>query len=208
MSEARRPYLIGRLVVLGACLVGTGSLADAQDRKSQMIVIPNPTPREPDLDKRFASTTPPAKLDAARFAAFNQQRYRLLVQATSHLSTLATVLQNSLIKRQGGSPLTQEERMAGSIEELATNVYSSMAVTATHTAAASPDTGSQGHTMQQALLTADAQELVGLTQALQMEVGRSTADTLPAGVLIKSARVRDLAHVLKEQMQTGASTAR
>ncbi len=189
-------------------LWGTALMATGQSRTAQVLVLKDPTPREPDLDKRFKTATPPALTDTARLAAYNQQRLKLLGQASAHVSALAAALESSLAGHREGTPFTREVQFARAMEELAGNMYSSLAATTARpanrsAAAASSAAGIVPGTNPEkdAELLAASRELTVQAHELQAEVSKSTADTLPVGVVVKTARVREEARALKDRLQ-------
>ena len=198
----RKPGFVAILFLLGVPLIAT-----AQSRTAQVMVLKDPTPREPDLDKRFKSATPPAKPDASRLAAYNQQRLQLIGKASAHVSALAAALESSLAEHKEGTPFVHEIQFARALEELAGNIYSAMTTPTVRPAervagANVTDAGTASEAAQKhPELLAASRELVLESQGLQAEVGKSTADTLPVGVIIKSAKVREEARAIKERLQ-------
>lgn len=184
------------------------TIAMAQSRTAQVMILPDPTPREPDLEKRFKTSAPPSPgKDPARVTAFNQQRLQLIGRASTHLRSLAALLQRSVAQHPSGASLAPEAQVAGAIETLAGNVYTAMA-----TPGSSGSSGTSGKASVNAAaaysqpaevpdLTAATRHLAELTEALETEVSKSSVDTLSVGVLVKSAQVRDLAHTLKTRME-------
>ena len=187
-------------------LVGiAGEAFQAQERTSQVLILKDPTPREPDLDKRFTTTSPPLTVSPAQIAAYNRQRFQLIGQASVHLHSLATALLASVEQQRETASAPQEAQLAGAIETLAENVSTAMATSPSRPSAkkakAPADTASSSK--QSAELTTEVKRLVTLTEALQVEVRRSGVDTLSLGVLIKSAQIKELAHSLKQRFQVG-----
>lgn len=190
--------------IAALCIVGIpNKLVSAQSRTAQVMILPDPTPREPDLEKRFKTSSPaPGPDGAARLAAYNRQRFQLIGQASAHMHSLATVLQAAVAQHREASSLPQEARLAGAIESLAGNVYTAMAITPSQASPKKEEGASAVPTnVEPAQLDAEAKQLAAMTEALQAEVSRSSADALAVGVLIKSAQVKDLAHNLKLQLQ-------
>lgn len=196
------------------CMAALGILSAAnkpliaQSRTAQVMVLPDPTPREPDLEKRFKTSPPPPTADpVSRLAAYNRQRFQLVGQASAHMHSLATALQASVGQPQRAALLVQEAQVAEAIETLAANVYGAMASVPSQ----APAKKEEGPSVTSAIaaeaapLDAEAKQLTALTGALQAEVNRSSADALDVGVLIKSAQVRTLAHSLKQRLQPEAT---
>lgn len=190
--------------VTATCILGVfPHVLLSQSRTAQVLVLPNPTPREPDLEKRFNTKSSPALSDSARVAAYNRQRFELIGRASAHIQSLSSALRNSIAQHNPGTTIAQEEQVAGAIESLAANVYAATASESPKPGAKTarePLTGADSRTEGERL-SAQAKQLDALAQALQTEVSKSTADTLAVGVLTKSAEVRDLAHTLKQRLQ-------
>lgn len=175
----------------------------AQSRTAQVMILPDPTPREPDLEKRFNTSPAPFAANPARVAAYNRQRFQLIGQASAHLRSMANALQVSVAQHGEATALPQETQLAGAIEALATNVYTAMLPSPSRPAGKTdkdPSAETIG-TSEAPRLLADTRRLSALTEALETEVNKSSADTLAVGIVIKSAQVKELAHSLKERLQ-------
>lgn len=179
------------------------SLLPAQCRTSQVLVLKDPTPREPDLEKRFRTTPTSNVPNTRKIANYNRQRFQLIGKASEQMHSLAQVLQASVVQPRTVTTGSQEAQIAGAIETLASNVYTALATS-------SPRSLAKGHESlpvaiddraQAAQLSSDTKQLEVLTNALQSEVSKSSADTLPVGILIRSAQVRELARSLKQRLQ-------
>ena len=178
-------------------------LLPAQCRTSQVLVLTDPTPREPDLEKRFKTTPASNVADPRKIANYNRQRFQLIGKASEQMRSLAQVLQASVAQQQTATKGSQEAQIAGAIETLAANVYTALATSSPRSLTKTHE-GSSVATddrAQAAQLSSDTKQLEALTNALQSEVSKSSADTLPVGVLIRSAQVRELARSLKERLQ-------
>ena len=176
-------------------------LSPAQCRTSQVLVLKDPTPREPDLEKRFKTTPASNVPNPRKIADYNRQRFQLIGKASEQMHSLAQVLQASVAQQRTATTGSQEVQIAGAIETLAANVYTALA-TSSPRALAKTHEGSSVATDDRAQISSDTRQLEALTNALQSEVSKSSADTLPVGVLIRSSQVRELARSLKERLQT------
>ena len=178
----------------------------AQDRTAQVLILKDPTPREPDLEKRFKTSQTPFVATPAQIASYNQQRLQLIGQASKHMYLLAKSLQAAVEQPQAPTTLAQEAQIAATIETSAANIYQAMA-SSREQPQKKPGNfqTSVEKKVRETQLTLDtkedAEKLTTLTEALQNEVSRSTPEILAVGVLIKSAQVNELARSLKLQFQ-------
>lgn len=194
-----RPLLFRSALFCGVA-VAAGTVS-AQDRPSQVIVLKDPTPREPDLQKRFPTKAAPA--DPALLANYNRQRLQLTQRASAHMRTLATALQSALTQKQVAARLSQEASVAEAIETLAGNVNTAMgsASAPAHIRKSSDLPAATDSPAPPEDLAVEMEHLAALTSALQADVSRSSVDTIQAGVLIKSAQIQRLAHDMKLRLQ-------
>lgn len=178
-------------------------LLPAQCRTSQVLVLKDPTPREPDLEKRFKTTPTSNVANPRKIANYNQQRFQLIGKASVQMHSLAQVLQASVAQQRTVNTSSQEAQIAGAIEMLAANVYTALATSSPRSLAKTHEDSSiaKDDRAQAAQLNSDTKQLEALTNALQAEVSKSSADTLPVGVLIRSSQVRELARSLKQRLQ-------
>jgi hypothetical protein len=192
-------------------LAAFGTIAAAQGSKSQVVMLPDPTPRQPDLEKKYSQ--PVVSGTAADHAAIvlNEQRQALIIRASNQLASLAVVLNDGILKHDRGTSLAPEVQIADLIEKLAKNVNASIKLageSATSARASKPDlaktstpAASSAGDAPEAQLRQQAAELVVIVQELQAEVGKTNRDTLSVGVLAKSAEVERAAKSLKERMK-------
>ena len=207
---------LARLTLAGmTALAGFGTFAMAQGSKSQVVMLPDPTPRQPDLEQKYSQ--PVVTSTAADHAAMvlNEQRQALIIRASSQLASLAAILNDGIQKHEKGTSLAPEVQIAELMEKLAKNVNTSIKLagepaTAGHASksdpakTSTPATSVAGDTLE-AQLKQQAGQLVVIVQELQAEVNKTNRDTLSVGVLAKSAEVERAAKSLKERMKKRSS---
>jgi hypothetical protein len=209
---------LARLTLVGmTTLAAFGTVAAAQGNKSQVVMLPDPTPRQPDLEQKYSQ---PAVIGtAADHAAMvlNEQRHALIIRASTQLASLAAVLNNGILKHEKGTSLAPELQIADLIEKLAKNMNAAIkldgqpasAGRASKSDPAKRDASSAANSLPgegpEAQLRQDAGKLVFVVQELQAEVGKTDQDTLSLGVLAKSAEVERVARSLKERMKKRAN---
>jgi hypothetical protein len=207
---------LARLTLAGmTALAAFGTLAAAQGSKSQVVMLPDPTPRQPDLQQKYSQ--PVVSGTAADHAAMvlNEQRQALIIRASNQLASLAVVLNDGILKHEKGTSLAPEVQIADLMEKLAKNVNTSIKLAgepATPGRASKPDpaktstpAASIAGDPLEAQLRQQAAQLVVIVQELQAEVGKTNRDTLSVGVLAKSAEVERAAKSLKERMKKRSS---
>src|SRR5580658_2134805 len=92
---------LARLTLAGmTALAAFGTLAVAQGSKSQVVMLPDHTPRQPDLEQKYSQ--PAVSGTAADHAAMvlNEQRQALIIRASSQLASLAAVLNDGIQKHE------------------------------------------------------------------------------------------------------------
>ena len=207
---------LARLTLAGmTALAAFGTFAVAQGSKSQVVMLPDPTPRQPDLEQKYSQ--PAVSSTAADHAAMvlNEQRQALIIRASNQLASLAAVLNDGIQKHEKGTSLAPEVQIADLMEKLAKNVNSSIKLAGEPATAgrasksdpaktSTPATAVAGDTPE-AQLKQQAGQLVVIVQELQAEVGKTNRDTLSVGVLAKSAEVERAAKSIKERMKKRSS---
>lgn len=206
-----------RLTLVGMTAIAAfGTVAAAQGDKSQVVMLPDPTPRQPDLELKYSK--PAASGTAADHAAvvLNEQRQALIIRASNQLALLAAALNDGIQKHEKGTSLAPEVQVADLIEKLAKNVNTSIKLagepaTTPHASKSDPAKTNTVHAASVAGDAPDAQlkeqagQLVVIVQELQAEVGKTNRDTLSVGALAKSAEVERAAKSLKERMKKRSS---
>ena len=203
---------LARLTLAGmTALAALGTFAVAQGSKSQVVMLPDPTPRQPDLEQKYSQ--PAVNSTAADHAAMvlNEQRQALIIRASNQLASLAAELNDGIQKHEKGTSLAPEVQIAELMEKLAKNVNTSIKLAGEPATAGralksdpakttTPATAVAGDTPE-AQLKQQARQLLVVAQELQAEVGKTNRDTLSVGVLAKSAEVERAAKSLKERMK-------
>jgi hypothetical protein len=209
---------LARLTLVGmTALVAFGTVAAAQGNKSQVVMLPDPTPRQPDLEQKYSQ--PAVSGTAADHAAvvLNQQRHALIARASNQLVSLAAVLNDGILKHEKGTSLAAELQIADLIEKLAKNMNAAIKLGGQPASAgrvsksdpaktdASSATSSLSGEAPETQLRQDAGKLVFVVGELQAEVGKTDQDTLSLGIVAKSAEVERVARSLKERMKKRAN---
>jgi hypothetical protein len=206
---------LARLTLLAmTTLAAFGTVAAAQGSKSQVVMLPDPTPREPDLEQKYSQ--PVVSSTAADHAAMvlNEQRQALIIRASKQLALLAAALNDGILKHEKGTSLAAEVQVADLMEKLAKNVNTSIKLAgdpATTGRSSKSDSATANTSHAASSIDGDAQlkqqagRLVVIVQELQAEVAKTNRDTLSVGVLAKSAEVERAARSLKERMKKRTS---
>jgi hypothetical protein len=205
-----------RLTLVGmTAFAAFGTVAAAQGDKSQVVMLPDPTPRQPDLELKYSK--PAVSGTAADHAAvvLNEQRQALIIRASNQLALLAAALNDGILKHEKGTSLAAEVQVADLIEKLAKNVNTSIklagepATTGRVSKADSAKTNTAATSVAgdglEAQLKQQAGQLVVIVQELQAEIAKTNRDTLSVGALAKSAEVERAAKSLKERMKKRSS---
>jgi hypothetical protein len=209
---------LARLTLVGMTAIAAfGTVAAAQGDKSQVVMLPDPTPRQPDLERKYSQPTVSATAADHAALVLNEQRQALIIRASNQLATLAAALNDGILKHEKGTSLAPEMQVADLIEKLAKNVNTSIKLagepaTTPHASKSDPAKTNTPHAA--ASVAGDAPEeqlkeqagqLVVIVQELQAEVGKTNRDTLSVGALAKSAEVERAAKSLKERMKKRSS---
>jgi len=206
---------LARLALVGmTALAAFGTAAAAQGNKTQVVMLPDPTPRQPDLEQKYSQPAPSGTAADHAAMVLNEQRQALIIRASNQLASLAAALNDGILKHQQGTSLAPEVQLADLIEKLAKNVNTSVklavgsaivhapkpAKTETSVASISVSGGAA-----EAQLKLDAGKLLAVVQELQAAVGKTNQDTLSVGVLAKSAEAEREARSLKDRMKKRSS---
>ncbi len=198
--------LSGLAVLVGISGAGTDAVQAQNSRPVTMLVLKDPTPRPPDLDKMYGTaSTPAVNASPALQTSYFQQRQSLVTRASHQLTALAITLDRAVGGQVTEAARAQEIQVAGLIEQLAGNVRTAMApspagggkdaartVPGGGRAAGAPDASVP--------LSTETAELVTVAKELEEDVDKTTPDTLPVGVLLKSSRAMALAHAVKQRI--------
>jgi hypothetical protein len=116
--------IIRSVIATGCVAFGLCHFASAQG--NQNIVLPNPTPRDPDLHDKYKED-PALKVQQQQLAALRAAQQRELVKsATARLSELAQQLKADMEKHELGGPLGADAQKAAEIEKLAKTVKNTL----------------------------------------------------------------------------------
>lgn len=113
-------------VVIAICALGLGSAIGSgrsQDQQPRHVIIPNPTPRQPDLEKEFGNAPNDHK---AKLSVQNQLRAREIWLESNQILLLAQQLQQEVGKKSVSMKVNAAK--AGQIEKLAQSVQQKMKV--------------------------------------------------------------------------------
>ena len=123
--SARKLRSIRGLVAGVGITVGLCCFAAPQN--NQNIVLPNPTPRDPDLHDKYSKNDAAEKLRQEQATQIRAAQQRELVtSATTRLSQLAQQLKEDMERHEVGGPLGGDAQKAAEIEKLAKTVKNSM----------------------------------------------------------------------------------
>jgi hypothetical protein len=114
---------------LGSCVLGTlislSGVSIAQDPPHGHVVIPNPTPRDPDLKQALGDT--PADQEKQRVISLqNQLRAREIWLESNQILLLAQQLQQEILSPKKSASMQTNAAKAGQIEKLAKSVQEKM----------------------------------------------------------------------------------
>ena len=194
-------------------LAAFGTVAAAQG-KSQVVMLPDPTPRQPDLEQKYSQPAPNGTAADHAALVLNEQRQALIIRASNQLASLAAALNDGILKHAQGTSLAAEIQIADLIEKLAKNVNTSVklavgSATARAPKPAKPETSAAATSVSggtpEAQLKLDAGKLLAVVQELQAEVGKTNQNTLSVAVLAKSAEAERAARSLKDRMKKRSS---
>lgn len=123
--SARKLRPIRGLVAGFGIAAGLCSFASAQG--NQNVVLPNPTPRDPDLYDKYHKNDPTNKIQQQQLAQMRAAQIRLQVtSASSRIAQLAQQLKEDMEQHEVGGPLGADAQKAAEIEKLAKAVKNSM----------------------------------------------------------------------------------
>jgi hypothetical protein len=113
-------------VIIAICALGLGSGINAgrsQNPPVTHVIIPNPTPRQPDLEKEYGNAPNDQK---AKLSVQNQLRAREIWLESNQILLLAQQLQQEVGKKSVSMKVNAAK--AGQIEKLAQSVQQKMKV--------------------------------------------------------------------------------
>ena len=202
-----------RHILVAAVLFAACRLAAAQGTNQQQgVFLKDPTPREPDLEQKYAVNPTSVGIVDHASIMLDAERRILITHASKDLATLASALKGSIEKHGRGS-YAPEAQVATLMESLAKNINSALrAGTADmHVpAAAKQDEDSvekaappsiSPEEARRVRLETTSERLVVLTQELQTDVTASGTNTLSANALAHSAEIEVLARNLKQHLK-------
>ena len=211
MALNQRPHtrIFAAAIFFAAC-----RLVHAQDSQQhqQGIFLKDPTPREPDLEQKYAVNPNTVGMVDHASITLNAERQALIAHASKDLATLAAALKGSLATHAQGS-YAPEVQVATLMESLAKNINGALrAGTANmHSpAAARQEEDATKDTTAASAGTPEARRLglerssarlVVLTQQLQTDVTGSGTNTLSFTALTHSAEIEILAKNLKQKLK-------
>lgn len=122
-STGRQVWFI-RLILIAAILTAAGTVVSGQDANPppRGVMIPDPTPRPPDLQKQFGEDPADVKRRQQAQLIQNQLRAREVWLEANQLLLLAQQLQAEMVQRNKGDSLLAGASKAAAIEKLAKSV--------------------------------------------------------------------------------------
>jgi hypothetical protein len=113
-------FLSGTLILCSAAAI-------AQNPPASHVIIPNPTPRPPDLKQEFGDN-PKDQKKREVVSIQNQLRAREIWLESNQILLLAQQLQEEILSRKKSAPMTANAAKVGQIEKLAQSVQQKMRV--------------------------------------------------------------------------------
>jgi hypothetical protein len=115
----------GRFIL--CTLVLCAGAAVGQNPPQHQVIIPNPTPRQPDLEKVY-DDNPTDKKNQEALSIQNQLRAREIWLESNQILLLAQQLQQEILSDKKSTSMTANAAKAGKIEKLAQSVQEKMKV--------------------------------------------------------------------------------
>ena len=117
---------VRRILAVAAVVCGFGLVAAAQDSTHQQIYLPDPTPRPPDLQRRYGDD-PLARAELQQALLLKKAQLRLQVHTdVDKLVVLAQQLQTETAAHEKDGTGRLNSAKAGEIEKLAKSVKEKM----------------------------------------------------------------------------------
>ncbi len=207
LSYSRKRWLVAALLLAG-CRLASGQNTNQQ----QGVFLKNPTPREPDLEQKYAVNTNSVGTVDHASVVLDSERQMLIAHASKDLATLASTLKVSLEKHAQGS-YAAEVQVATLMETLAKNINGALRAGTpdTHLPAAAKQeeeavekaalANARAEDARRMRLETASERLVVLTQELQTDVTTINMNTLSTTALTRSAEIEVLAKNLKQHLK-------
>jgi hypothetical protein len=116
-----------RIVICAFVLCAGTSTGRSQNPPANHVIIPNPTPRQPDLEKVFGDTSNDQKKHGS-LSLQNQLRAREIWLESNQILLLAQQLQQEINAGKKSISMNVNAAKAGQIEKLAQSVQKKMKV--------------------------------------------------------------------------------
>lgn len=187
-------------------LVFIGAAA-CQNPPASHVVIPNPTPRPPDLKQEYGDDSKDGKRQKES-SIQSQLRAREIWLESNQILLLAQQLQQEV---PGNKSMAANAVKAGQIEKLAHNVNENHTGHQTVPSSVGRENGiNQILSSEQATperIQTDTRKLYELSAQLRAEVAKTYKESLSLNVLRRAEEVEKLAHSLKTEMNEEAAGA-
>ena len=118
---------IGLAAFLVLALIACNRVALAQNASPPKVVIPNPTPRPPDLEKEYGEDSKDSKKQD-QLSIQNQLRAREIWLESNQILLLAQQLQQEILSDKKSASMAANAAKVGQIEKLAQSVQQKMKV--------------------------------------------------------------------------------
>jgi hypothetical protein len=183
--------------------------ATCQNPPASHVIIPNPTPRPPDLKQQYGDDSKDGKKQK-ELSIQNQLRAREIWLESNQILLLAQQLQQEV---SGKKSMAADAVKVGQIEKLARSVKEKQTANQAISASSAdretesakilpPEQGRQSE------IQTNTKRLYELSAQLRAEVGRTYKESLSLNVLRKAEEVEKLARSLKAEMNEEAATAK
>jgi hypothetical protein len=128
MRIAPLPKCLSAGLVLAAAVMTSAPAARAQapTPKQQVIYLPDPTPRQPDMDLRLKDNPQAGTSTQEAVEHRNQKRRELVVWASNELVTLSGQLEAQVTQPKTGASTATAAANAEKIEQLAKNLTAAL----------------------------------------------------------------------------------
>jgi hypothetical protein len=197
---------VGVLLLFSAMLGSLRTLAQNQPPGSTHVIIPNPTPRPPDLKQELEDDSKEQKQQKA-LSLQGQLRAREIWLESNQILLLAQQLQQEINSgKKNPAPMSEDAAKVAQIEKLARSVQEKMVSQILQPDPASPSaTPASSEESQQGRIEADTKKLYQLALELRTEVAKTYKQNLSLAVLKKAGELEKLGKNLKSEMNHEAS---
>jgi hypothetical protein len=127
MRDSLRDFGSGTFILCMLVLCAGAALGQNPNPPSSHVIIPNPTPRQPDLEKIYGDNQTDQKKEET-LSLQNQLRAREIWLESNQILLLAQQLQQEILSAKKTTSMAANAAKAGKIEKLAQSVQGKMKV--------------------------------------------------------------------------------